>query len=673
MLRLVPLLAVSCLGTGAALGLGWFTLLQLRPPLTPQTGSGSLERIRRFSPDPVRRREASLLLLGRGAAAGDPQLAFRLLRHQAWGADLLAALVLKRQALAAQELGLVPTADALWQQLLRRFPEAPASADALYSLGRRQGARRSQLLQRFPSHPAALAAALEAGPDPQARRQGVLHLARWGPHWPGAQERLKQACRDSRVSWSAAERSDLASALAELGDSKEALACLRPGSQLSPVASLALARALLRSDPPQPAEAAALLLAVVRQQPQSPDTDEAVRLLASGEGPAVEAALQRLPARWQNAAPLAARRAMAQGDDGRVLAVLRRWPGDPASWDLQWDRSRALLLKGDWAEALTLLQAIPAADLPPPLAARQRFWSAYALARQGRTAEAASFWRRLRRDNPGGYYGWRAAVQLGQGSLAALVPAGASRGLGDPAPQPLWQPLLSGDPSLDQLWRLDQTTEAWESWRSRRGPQRPQAGRELAVEGRLRQGVGDDWTGLAQLDQALLGLAPGQCSLARELEQALHPIRFAAAFRQAARDRGLSASLLLGLTKQESRFSPTVHSSAGAAGLMQLMPETASELAGRPLGASELEQAGFNLELGSLYLRRLLEQWQGDPLLAVASYNAGPGAVQGWINPQLRQSPELWVEAIPYPETRLYVKKVLGNAWSYQTGVWPPC
>jgi soluble lytic murein transglycosylase len=57
----------------------------------------------------------------------------------------------------------------------------------------------------------------------------------------------------------------------------------------------------------------------------------------------------------------------------------------------------------------------------------------------------------------------------------------------------------------------------------------------------------------------------------------------------------------------------------------------------------------------------------------VASYNAGPGAVQGWLNPRLKGAPELWVEAIPYPETRLYVKKVLGNAWSYQEQRRPRC
>jgi soluble lytic murein transglycosylase len=88
---------------------------------------------------------------------------------------------------------------------------------------------------------------------------------------------------------------------------------------------------------------------------------------------------------------------------------------------------------------------------------------------------------------------------------------------------------------------------------------------------------------------------------------------------------------------------------------------------------AELEDAGRNAELGARYLAQLLQRWAGSALLAVASYNAGPGAVTPWINAQLQQQPELWVEAIPYPETRLYVKKVLGNAWSFQQQHQPHC
>lgn len=281
--------------------------------------------------------------------------------------------------------------------------------------------------------------------------------------------------------------------------------------------------------------------------------------------------------------------------------------------------------------------------------------------------QARSIWQGLRRHNPGGYYGWRAAVRLGQGDLR--LAAGEAR----PAPWLRWQPLASGDAGLDRLWRLAQTTEAWETWRQRRGGRRAVGSEELLLEGRLRLGVEDDWTGLAQLDQALLNLPAGQCRRQRQLELALHPDRFGDLFRQEAGRHGIAVALLQGLAKQESRFTPAVQSAVGAVGVMQLMPETAAELAGRRLSSTDLEQPQRNIALGSLYLARMLRQWQGDVLLAVASYNAGPGAVADWIQPRLREAPELWVEAIPYPETRLYVKKVLGNAWSYQERRLPQC
>ena len=662
--RLLTLLAVSCLGTGIALVGGRMLLLQRRAPLTPLHDSASLAAIWRRDPDPLRRREAALLLQAR--SGHDLPRQRQLLRHQGWGPDPLAALVLKLDARAAEALGQRRSADRLWRRLLRRFPHDPASADALYSLGRRQPALRSELRQRFPAHPAALAAALEAGPAPAARRAGLLHLARWGPRWPGAEARLRQACSGGG-SWSVSERQSIASALAELGDGETALACLPAAARLAAPTQLALARSLLRSGPQRQARALELLLDLAARSDAVATAAEAVRLLCSLEGDAATAAVARLPAAWRAGAAVAARRARAGSELAPTLAVLQRWPQDPASWDLQWEAARRRLLAGDWAAARALLEALPAGSLPPPLAARRGFWLGEVEQRQGRAMQARSIWQRLRRHNPGGYYGWRAAVRLGQGDLRPT--AGEDR----PAPWLRWQPLASGDPGLDRLWRLAQTTEAWETWRQRRGGRRAVGSEELLLEGRLRLGVEDDWTGLAQLDQALLSLPAGRCARQRQLELALHPDRFGDLFRQEGGRHGIAVALLQGLARQESRFSPGVRSAVGAVGLMQLMPETAAELAGRRLSGSDLEQPQLNIALGSLYLARLLRQWQGDALLAVASYNAGPGAVSDWIDPRRQEAPELWVEAIPYPETRLYVKKVLGNAWSYQERRLPQC
>ena len=126
--RLTTLLAVSCLGTTAAL-VGGRQLLSLLPPLNPTIPASNLERQRRWAPDPARRREASLLLLEQ--AAGDRQRQASLLIGQGWGRDGLAAVVLKQQAQRAEARQQDREADRRWQQLLRRFPASPASADAL--------------------------------------------------------------------------------------------------------------------------------------------------------------------------------------------------------------------------------------------------------------------------------------------------------------------------------------------------------------------------------------------------------------------------------------------------------------------------------------------------------------------------------------------------------------
>ena len=709
MTRLSTLLAVSCLGTGAAL-LGGRALLSRLPALTPATPAGQLERLRRWAPDPMVRRDASLLLAGRFQE--DPRLQRSLLRSQGWGSDPMAAVVLRNAAQNATTLAEPARARQLWQALLRRFQGSPFSADALYALGRRQPALRTELMAKFPAHPAALAAALEAGPGAAERLSGALHLARWGARWPGAEERLRQACAaDSGVS-TPAQRATLAGGLAQLGDGEAALACLtgeagqggqstppeasHTGDQprgepqgkgqraafhqalasLSSDARLHLAKALLQGAPEHHGQALALLLDLAAQGGPaggSPQAEDAVRLLAQQRGPEAETALKALPPAWRDTAPVSAHRVLNDPKASGGLEVLRRWPDDPASWDLQWELARRQLLAGQGAAAATLLETIPAERLPAPLAARSRFWLGMIQQQRGDRAAATATWQTLRRHSPGGYYGWRAAVQLGEADGAARSGPQAGAATGSAQPGDGWQPLASGDPLLDRLWRLDQRNEAWETWRTRRNGAPLRDGADLLLEGRLRQGVGDDWTGLGQLEEAALRLRPDQCGLLPQLERSLHPQRFEEVFRSVAGQRQLPQELLQGLAKQESRFTPTVHSAAGAVGLMQLMPATAAELAGGPVSTSELETPDRNVALGSLYLQGLLRQWQGDPLAAVASYNAGPGAVGGWIDARLKAEPELWVEGIPFPETRLYVKKVLGNAWSYRKPGLPSC
>jgi len=623
----------------------------LQQPITPELSPAALWQRYRWSTDPAQRREAALLL---SSSIQAPLTRQRLLTGQGWGTEPLASVALQQQAETSAQLGRQERSDALWRDLLHRFPGSAVSADARYHLSAGDQALQRELLRRQPTHPAALDAAVRDGQ--------ALHLAQWAPHHHGAEMLIRRACDPTASpAPSGAERQLLARGLAELGDGAAALDCLNSeGAQ--PATKLAIARALLGGDRLQQRKANQLLLALTQNTGAHKRDGQAISLEAAAllstplkPDPALLAAIPK-PVRDRSADVATAEVRLGLRRDR--AAVLKRWPQEPASWQLQWDLARDALLKGQWSEAEAWLALVSTASLPEPLAARQQFWLGLAIAKQERRTEADAIWQLLLRHHPRGYYTWRAASRL-HGSEPPPLATPSSE---TPAASS-WAPLNSGDREVDDLWRLGLSKPAWETWRSRH-PQTESAPEGL-VEGRLRLARGDSWNGLDRLWRTSLRLVSDDCPTRELLHQSQHPQPFQTVFLAAARDAGIHRELLLAIAKQESRFSPGVTSPVGAVGLMQLMPATAAELAGRPLSTKALQDPERNAQLGALYLARLLRQWQGNPWLVVASYNAGPGAAGSWTTRELAEDPELWVERIPYPETRLYTKKVLGNLWAY--------
>ena len=131
----------------------------------------------------------------------------------------------------------------------------------------------------------------------------------------------------------------------------------------------------------------------------------------------------------------------------------------------------------------------------------------------------------------------------------------------------------------------------------------------------------------------------------------------------AAEAHGLDPAWVLAIIRMESAFLPEARSSAGARGLMQLLPATARRIAKaagvRYAGPATLDDPRSNVLLGAAYLRRLRDRVRGSAALASASYNAGPHRVDEWLAESGEREPVLWVDLIPYAETRQYVKRVL--------------
>lgn len=157
----------------------------------------------------------------------------------------------------------------------------------------------------------------------------------------------------------------------------------------------------------------------------------------------------------------------------------------------------------------------------------------------------------------------------------------------------------------------------------------------------------------------LLGSASAPSWYARTV----YPLEHAGAIRAAARHNDLDPALVAAIIYTESRFDPRARSPQGAVGLMQVLPETAEQIAretgGSAFTVADLEDPGINVRYGSYYLRSALDVFAGDTLAAVASYNAGMGAVGEWVAAAEADGHRLRVADIPYAETRAYVEQVL--------------
>jgi soluble lytic murein transglycosylase len=189
--------------------------------------------------------------------------------------------------------------------------------------------------------------------------------------------------------------------------------------------------------------------------------------------------------------------------------------------------------------------------------------------------------------------------------------------------------------------------------------------RRAARRGRGRRGLG---TLVALVLVAALAVV-----IATELHHAVGklglPLRNAEVIRQQAAAKRLDPALVAAVIYAESKFEPRP-SSAGAEGLMQILPETAYFIAhlsgGTAFTASDLATPSINVAYGTYYLRYLLDHYDGNEMLAVAAYNAGLANVDRWVAHAHAEGGTLTVNEIPFPETRAYVERVLSAQQDYR-------
>lgn len=157
--------------------------------------------------------------------------------------------------------------------------------------------------------------------------------------------------------------------------------------------------------------------------------------------------------------------------------------------------------------------------------------------------------------------------------------------------------------------------------------------------------------------------------------QVRFPVVYKDQVKKAAKQTAVNPLFIFAVARQESAFTPDAKSPAGAVGLMQLLPTTAKETAqknGLSFSPNDLILPEKNIALGSRYLNHLLGVFEGNRILAAAAYNAGPSRVKKWLNkePNAQLPYDVWIETIPFKETRGYVQNVLSYSviYAYRLG-----
>lgn len=343
-----------------------------------------------------------------------------------------------------------------------------------------------------------------------------------------------------------------------------------------------------------------------------------------------------------------AMRLLLQGFDTETETLLRNTPELATETLVSW-LLRDALRDLDWVRVQQLLQKLPASDRQSE---RWQYWYARSLeqAQGGQARERARTIYQSIAENRS-FYGFAASQRLDKPYTLVDRPVNVNAADID---------ALYDMPAIVRAHELYHTGDEINARNEWQHANAAMSETQIAASGRLAS----NWGWHRQSIQAMIRLQYWDDLSLR------FPLAHGDLFSSAARQLDIPAPLLYAVSRQESAFMHDVRSPAGARGLMQLMPATAREVAqglGLRISNQDLYNPDVNVTLGSHYLASLLEEFDDNRILATAAYNAGPNRINQWLlRSQDKPLPaDVWIETIPFAETRGYVQNVLVYAVIY--------
>jgi soluble lytic murein transglycosylase len=645
---------------------------------SPQERAAKLEAIAKDSKSPDRNR-ARYLLASDLIEKKDAKKALILLEGLENDYPLLAPYILLRQAQVQDLLGNEGKASDLRQKVLKQYPKEAAAAKAMYLIAQPETA-----IAQFPSHPLTweiIHKQLEENPNQLKLK---LILAKHTFDQPGIVGVLDQLVSQSTdptqlegaTSLKPEEWDIIGTAYWENNEFQKAAAAYAKAAK-TPRNLYRTARGLQVGGEKEQAQA--IYQQLVQQFPEARETGTALmrqaEMVKSSQDalPYLDQVIAKFP---DKAAPALLEKAKILDNNdkkaaeaARQLLITKYANSEEAAeyrWKIAQDKAKAKDYKAAWQWAEPITTNNPNSILAP----RAGFWVGKWATKLGKQQEAKAAYEYAIAQYPYSYYAWRSAAILGLNvgnfnNLRQMNPEVALSGR--PVP-------LAGSETFKELYLLGQDRDAWLQWQTEFHNKMQPTIAEQFTEGLMRLAQGENKIGIDKVSKLEDRETPEDKAQYQVLRQqiiywqARYPFPYLNEVEKWSQHQKINPLLVTAVMRQESQFQPKAKSTAGATGLMQVLPSTAKWIAPQIKMDSQkidLENESENIMYGTWYLDHTHQEYQNNSLLAIASYNAGPGNVSKWLQTLPKGDPDEFVEAIPFDETKNYVRQVFGNYWNY--------
>ncbi|MFN5893281.1 MAG: transglycosylase SLT domain-containing protein [Dolichospermum sp.] len=585
---------------------------------------------------------------------------------------VLAPYILLKQAQAHDILGEDRKASDLRQRVVKEYSKEAAVVKAIYAIA--QPKLYNQAIAQFPSHPLTWEIIRKSLKDNSNQPNLQLILAKYAADEPGIVGVLDQLVKQSQlkpgdweligsVYWNNNQFTKAKDAYIQAPKTATSLYRIARGLQLNK----------------QQDQAVTVYQQLLQKFPTATETGIALlRLSDISKGQESITYLDEIISKFPEIAPQALVKKATllttlkdyESADSTYKLLIGKYSNSDEAAEFRWKTAQTKAKNNDYLGAWEWAQPITINNKSSILAPRAGFWVGKWATILGKQEEAVTAYKSVISEFPYSYYAWRSASILGLnvGNFDSLR-------LMNPTIIPFQRPVPpAGSETFKELYLLGQDRDAWLQWETEFQSKNQPSVAEEFTEGLMKLTKGEYLAGIEKIAKLEDREKPAEKAEYQALSQksiywqARYPLPYFQEIEKWSISRQLNPLLVTALMRQESRFQTKIKSPVGATGLMQVMPSTAAWIAPQmnaDIKKINLENANDNIMLGTWYLDYTHRQYNNNSMLAIASYNAGPGNVAKWLQTIPKRDPDEFVEEIPFDETKNYVRQVFGNYWNY--------